>query len=51
MNANFILSLLNNPITMVVLGSTMGWLFASYVWAPYNAKKEKKREEKEKTKY
>jgi arylsulfatase A-like enzyme len=38
MNIN-IYTLINHPLTMVVLGSTLGWLFVSYVWMPYNTKK------------
>jgi len=42
MNLNNLTTLLYHPLTMVVLGSSLGWLFVSFVWTPLKAKSESK---------
>ena len=38
MTFNDIINVLNHPVTMVIVGSSIGWLFVSYVWKPLKGK-------------
>lgn len=38
MSFKYFIHVLSHPVTMVILGSSMGWLFVNYVWKPLNEK-------------
>lgn len=38
MKTDFIFTLLQHPLTIVILGSVMGWLIVNHIWLPYEKK-------------